>query len=104
MPFYAHAAATAGRKAMIAAKKAAEIAAKLAKSAAEEAKALYAAIIAGGAASTQQAEIPRCFGMMTIFSQTLPALQQQPIYSELPWYQRLPKREQGRLSPWASAR
>lgn len=47
----AHAAATAGRKAMIAAKKAAEIAAKLAKSAAEAAKALYAAIIAGGAAS-----------------------------------------------------
>ena len=47
----AHAAATAGRKAMIAAKKAAELAAKLAKSAAEAAKALYAAIIAGGAAS-----------------------------------------------------
>ena len=47
----AHAAATAGRKAMIAAKKAAETAAKLAKSAAEAAKALYAAIIAGGAAS-----------------------------------------------------
>ena len=47
----AHAAATAGRKAMIAAKKAAEIAAKLAKSAAEAAKALHAAIIAGGAAS-----------------------------------------------------
>lgn len=47
----AHAAATAGRKAIIAAKKAAETAAKLAKSAAEVAKALYAAIIAGGAAS-----------------------------------------------------
>ena len=47
----AHAAATAGRKAMIAARKAAEAAAKLAKSAAEAAKALYAAIIAGGAAS-----------------------------------------------------
>ena len=47
----AHAAATAGRKAMIAAKKAAETAAKLAKSAAEAAKTLYAAIIAGGAAS-----------------------------------------------------
>lgn len=47
----AHAAVTAGRKAMIAAKKAAEVAAKLAKSAAEAAKALYAAIIAGGAAS-----------------------------------------------------
>lgn len=47
----AHAAATAGRRAAIAAKKAAEIAAKLAKSAAEAAKALYAAIIAGGAAS-----------------------------------------------------
>ena len=47
----AHAAATAGRKATIAAKKAAETAAKLAKSAAEAAKALYAAIIAGGAAS-----------------------------------------------------
>lgn len=47
----AHAAATAGRKAMIAAKKAAETAAKLAKSAAEAAKALYAAIISGGAAS-----------------------------------------------------
>ena len=47
----AHAAATAGRKAMIAAKKAAETAAKLAKSAAEAAKALYAAIIADGAAS-----------------------------------------------------
>ena len=47
----AHAATTAGRKATIAAKKAAEIAAKLAKSAAEAAKALYAAIIAGGAAS-----------------------------------------------------
>ena len=47
----AHAATTAGRKAMIAAKKAAETAAKLAKSAAEAAKALYAAIIAGGAAS-----------------------------------------------------
>ena len=47
----AHAAATAGRKAMIAAKKATETAAKLAKSAAEAAKALYAAIIAGGAAS-----------------------------------------------------
>ena len=44
------------------------------------------------------------FVMMTVFSQTLPALRQQPIYSELPWYQRLPKREQGRLSPWASAR
>ena len=39
-----------------------------------------------------------------VASQTLPALRQQPIYSELPWYQRLPKREQGRLSPWASAR
>ena len=52
----------------------------------------------------QQAEIPRCFGMMTVFSQTLPALRQQPIYSEHPWYQRLPKREQERLSPWASAR
>ena len=47
----AHAAATAGRKAIIAAKKAAETAAKLAKSAAEAAKALYAAIMAGGAAS-----------------------------------------------------
>ena len=47
----AHAAATAGRKAMIAAKKAAEIAAKLAKSAVEAAKALYAAIISGGATS-----------------------------------------------------
>ena len=47
----AHAAATAGRKAMIAAKKAAETAAKLAKSAVEAAKALYAAIISGGAAS-----------------------------------------------------
>ena len=47
----AHAAATAGRRTAIAAKKAAEIAAKLAKSAAEAAKALYAAIIAGGAAS-----------------------------------------------------
>ena len=47
----AHAAVTAGRKAIIAAKKAAETAAKLAKSAAEAAKALYAAIIAGGAAS-----------------------------------------------------
>ena len=47
----AHAAVTAGRKAIIAAKKAAETAAKLAKSAAETAKALYAAIIAGGAAS-----------------------------------------------------
>lgn len=47
----AHAAVTAGRKAMIAAKKAAETATKLAKSAAEAAKALYAAIIAGGAAS-----------------------------------------------------
>lgn len=47
----AHAAATAGRRAAIAAKKAAEIAAKLAKSAAEAAKALYAAITAGGAAS-----------------------------------------------------
>lgn len=47
----AHAVATAGRKAMIAAKKAAETAAKLAKSAAEAAKALYAAIISGGAAS-----------------------------------------------------
>ncbi len=46
----AHAAVTAGRKAMIAAKKAAETATKLAKSAAEAAKALYAAIIAGGAA------------------------------------------------------
>ena len=46
-----HAAVTAGRKAMIAAKKAAEVAAKLAKSAAEAAKALYAAIISGGAAS-----------------------------------------------------
>ena len=47
----AHAAVTAGRKAIIAAKKAAETAAKLAKSAAEAAKALYAAIMAGGAAS-----------------------------------------------------
>ena len=47
----AHAAATAGRRIAIAAKKAAETAAKLAKSAAEAAKALYAAIIAGGAAS-----------------------------------------------------
>ena len=47
----AHVAVTAGRKAMIAAKEAAETAAKLAKSAAEAAKALYAAIIAGGAAS-----------------------------------------------------
>ena len=47
----AHAAAIAGRKAMIAAKKAAETAAKLAKSAVEAAKALYAAIISGGAAS-----------------------------------------------------
>ena len=47
----AHAAVTAGRKAIIAAKKAAETAAKLAKSAAEAAKALYAAIIADGAAS-----------------------------------------------------
>lgn len=47
----AHAAATAGRKAMIAAKKAAETAAKLAKSAAEAAKALYTAIAAGGVAS-----------------------------------------------------
>lgn len=47
----AHVAVTAGRRAAIAAKKAAEIAAKLAKSAAEAAKALYAAIIAGGAAS-----------------------------------------------------
>ena len=47
----AHAAATAGRRTAIAAKKAAETAAKLAKSAAEAAKALYAAIIAGGAAS-----------------------------------------------------
>ena len=47
----AHAAVTAGRKAVIAAKKAAETAAKLAKSAAEAAKALYAAIMAGGAAS-----------------------------------------------------
>ena len=47
----AHAAVTAGRKAMIAAKKTAETAAKLAKSAAEAAKTLYAAIIAGGAAS-----------------------------------------------------
>lgn len=47
----AHAAASAGRRAAIAVKKAAEIAAKLAKSAAEAAKALYAAIIAGGAAS-----------------------------------------------------
>lgn len=47
----AHAAATAGRRAAIAAKKAAEIAAKLAKSAEEAAKALYAAIIAGGATS-----------------------------------------------------
>ena len=47
----AHAAATAGRKAMIAAKKAAELAAKLARSAAEAAKALYTAIAAGGVAS-----------------------------------------------------
>lgn len=47
----AHAAVTAGRKAIIAAKKAAETAAKLAKSAAEAAKALYASIMAGGAAS-----------------------------------------------------
>ena len=47
----AHVAVTAGRKAIIAAKEAAETAAKLAKSAAEAAKALYAAIIAGGAAS-----------------------------------------------------
>ena len=47
----AHAAVTAGRKAMIAAKKAAETATKLAKSVAEAAKTLYAAIIAGGAAS-----------------------------------------------------
>lgn len=47
----AHAAVTAGRKAIIAAKKAAETAAKLAKSAAVAAKALYAAIMAGGAAS-----------------------------------------------------
>ena len=47
----AHAAATAGRRTAIAAKKAAETAAKLAKSAAKAAKALYAAIIAGGAAS-----------------------------------------------------
>ena len=47
----AHATATAGRRTAIAAKKAAETAAKLAKSAAEAAKALYAAIIAGGAAS-----------------------------------------------------
>lgn len=47
----AHVAVTAGRKAIIAAKKAAETAAKLAKSAAEATKALYAAIIAGGAAS-----------------------------------------------------
>ena len=47
----AHAAATAGRRIAIAAKKAAETAAKLAKSAVEAAKALYAAIIAGGAAS-----------------------------------------------------
>ena len=47
----AHAAVTAGRKAMIAAKKAAELAAKLARSAAEAAKALYTAIAASGVAS-----------------------------------------------------
>ena len=46
-----HAAATAGRRAVVAAKKAAELAAKLARSAAEAAKALYAAIAAGGVAS-----------------------------------------------------
>ena len=46
-----HAAATAGRRAVVAAKEAAELAAKLAKSAAEAAKALYTAIAAGGVAS-----------------------------------------------------
>lgn len=46
-----HAAATAGRRAVVAAKKAAELAAKLARSAAEAAKALYTAIAAGGVAS-----------------------------------------------------
>lgn len=46
-----HAAATAGHKTLVAAKKAAELAAKLARSAAEAAKALYTAIAAGGVAS-----------------------------------------------------
>lgn len=46
-----HAAATAGRRVMVAAKKAAELTAKLARSAAEAAKALYTAIAAGGVAS-----------------------------------------------------
>ena len=84
----AHAAATAGRKAMIAAKKAAETAAKLAKSAVEAAKALYAAIISGGAASILVIVIVVLIGCgAAIFGSQDDSMETLPLSAEVEAYE-----------------